>query len=167
LAGRVGSQKEEERLNVALWDFSMASDTVSLGYVSDEDLQALYCESSVFLFPSLYEGFGLPVLEAMAAGVPVACSNVSSMPEVLGDTGLTFTPTDVRGGAKAVLKLLGDSQAARSLAEAAHQRARTFTWERTGALTREAYRAAGVLLGHTVAAGAESRDHALLRVGGE
>jgi len=167
LAGRVGSQKEEERLNVALWDFSMASDTVSLGYVSDEDLHALYCESSVFLFPSLYEGFGLPVLEAMAAGVPVACSNVSSMPEVLGDTGLTFTPTDVRGGAKAVLKLLGDSQAARSLAEAAHQRARTFTWERTGALTREAYRAAGELLGHSVAAEAESRDHPLLRVGGE
>jgi alpha-1,3-rhamnosyl/mannosyltransferase len=167
LAGRVGSLKEEERLNVALWDFSMASDTVSLGYVSDDDLQALYCESSVFLFPSLYEGFGLPVLEAMAAGVPVACSNVSSMPEVLGDTGLTFTPTDVRGGAKAVLKLLGDSQAARSLAEAAHQRARTFTWERTGELTLQAYRAAGELLGHSIAGGAVSGDHPLLRVGGE
>lgn len=167
LAGRVASPKEEERLNVALWDFSMASDTVSLGYVSDEDLQSLYCESSIFLFPSLYEGFGLPVLEAMAAGVPVACSNVSSMPEVLGDTGLTFAPTDVRGGARAVLRLLGDPEASRSLAEAAHLRARGFTWEKTGERTREAYRAAGQLLGYSEAGGPTTGDPTLLRVGGE
>lgn len=169
LAGRVSSPKEEDRLNTALWDFSMASDTVSLGYVSDEDLQALYCESSVFLFPSLYEGFGLPVLEAMAAGVPVACSNLSSMPEVLGDTGLTFSPHDVRSAAKAVLTLLGDAQTSRALAEAAHQRAREFTWERTGQLTREGYRAAGELLGAAPrhVATASSADASVLCAGGE
>jgi alpha-1,3-rhamnosyl/mannosyltransferase len=125
----------------------MASDTVSLGYVSDEDLRALYAESAVFLFPSLYEGFGLPVLEAMAAGLPVACSNVSSMPEVLGDTGLTFKPTDVRGGCKAVLELLRTPELAANLADAALKRARTFTWERTGRLTLDAYRAAGERIG--------------------
>lgn len=152
LAGRISSPKEEERLNVALWDFSMASDTVSLGYVTDEDLRALYAESSVFLFPSLYEGFGLPVLEAMAAGLPVACSNVSSMPEVLGDTGLTFKPTDVRGGAKAVLELLRSPDLSAQLADAALKRARTFTWERTGRLTLEAYRAAGERIGAAPAA---------------
>ncbi len=147
MAGRVSSNKEEERLNHALWDFSMASDTVSLGYVADDDLHSLYAESSVFLFPSLYEGFGLPVLEAMAAGLPVACSNVSSMPEVLGDAGVLFAPDDIRAGAKAVLELLRDPARARELSEAAHRRARSFTWERTAQLTREGYRAAGELLG--------------------
>jgi glycosyltransferase involved in cell wall biosynthesis len=146
LAGRVNSAKEEERLNVALWDFSMASDTVTLGYVPDDDLRALYAESSLFLFPSLYEGFGLPVLEAMAAGLPVVCSNVSSMPEVLGDAGLTFAPTDVRAGAKAVLELLRNKEQAGQLSEIGVARARTFTWERTGRLTIDAYRAAGEIL---------------------
>lgn len=146
LAGRVNSAKEEERLNVALWDFSMASDTVTLGYVPDDDLRALYAESSLFLFPSLYEGFGLPVLEAMAAGLPVVCSNVSSMPEVLGDAGLTFAPTDVRAGAKAVLELLRNKEQAAQLSEIGVARARTFTWERTGRLTIDAYRAAGEIL---------------------
>lgn len=169
LAGRISSAKEEERLNVALWDFSMASDTVNVGYVPDEDLHALYAESSVFLFPSLYEGFGLPVLEAMAAGVPVACSNVSSMPEVLGDTGLTFGPQDVRSGAKAVLRLLKDKDAARSLAESAHARSREFTWARTGRLTREAYRAAAEVLGVETKRGAPERasEAGMLRAGGE
>jgi len=152
MAGRVSSSKEEERLNVALWDFSMASDTVNLGFVSDEDLHALYAESSVFLFPSLYEGFGLPVLEAMAAGVPVACSHVSSMPEVLGDTGLTFSPSDIRGASKAVLELLGNDELRRTLSYAAHERAKTFTWERTGQRTLDAYRAAGELIGARSAA---------------
>ena len=147
MAGRVSSPKEEERLNVALWDFSMASDSVHLGYVSDEDLHLLYAESELFLFPSLYEGFGLPVLEAMAAGLPVACSNVSSMPEVLGDAGLTFKPTDVRAGAKAVLQLLRDPDLAKGLSEQAHHRARLFTWERTARLTLDAYRATSELLG--------------------
>ena len=147
MAGRVNSAKEEERLNLALWDFSMASDTVNLGYVSDSDLHALYGESALFLFPSLYEGFGLPVLEAMAAGLPVVCSNTSSMPEVLGDTGLTFNPHDVRAGCKAVLQILRDGDAARKLSEAAYQRAREFTWERTGRVTIEGYRAAAELIG--------------------
>ena len=125
----------------------MASDTVNLGYVSDSDLHALYGESALFLFPSLYEGFGLPVLEAMAAGLPVVCSNTSSMPEVLGDTGLTFNPHDVRAGCKAVLQILRDGDAARKLSEAAYQRAREFTWERTGRVTIEGYRAAAELIG--------------------
>ena len=86
------------------------------------------------------------------------------MPEVLGDTGLTFGPTDIRAGAKAVLKLLKEPEMARSLAQAAHERSREFTWERTGRLTREAYRAAGEVLGIERQA---APTQGMLRAGGE
>ncbi|MEM4301926.1 MAG: glycosyltransferase family 1 protein, partial [Candidatus Caldarchaeum sp.] len=71
------------------------------GYVPDEDLPALYSAADLFVFPSLYEGFGLPVLEAMACGVPVVCSNTSSLPEVAGDAALLVNPTDVQALAAA------------------------------------------------------------------
>ena len=86
LAGRVHSELEKNRLADALQQLDMERDTVVLGYVTDDDLHELYAESSVFLFPSLYEGFGLPPLEAMAAGLPVVSSNTSSMPEVVGES---------------------------------------------------------------------------------
>ncbi len=101
-----------------------------IGFVDDADLPALYCAARVFAFPSLYEGFGLPPLEAMACGVPVVASNASSLPEVVGDAGLLVDPLDVDGLAGALLRAVTDdvwrAQAiARGLA-----RARQFTWRR-------------------------------------
>jgi glycosyltransferase involved in cell wall biosynthesis len=113
----------------------MERDVVSLGYVPDEDLEELYTESALFLFPTLYEGFGLPALEAMAAGLPVVASNTSSIPEVVGDAGLLFNPLSVDEGARAVIEVLESRQAQEELSRAGIARARAFTWERTGRTT--------------------------------
>lgn len=147
LAGRVHSDAEKQRLTDALRAHDMTRDTVVLGYVSDEDLLSLYAESSVFLFPSLYEGFGLPVLEALAAGLPVVSANTSSMPEVMGDCGLTFDPRDPADGTRAVVKMLEDQGLRHHLRERGRVRAREFTWEQTGRKTVEAYQLAGDMLG--------------------
>jgi glycosyltransferase involved in cell wall biosynthesis len=146
LAGKISSAREESELATALWDYSMAADTVSLGFVPDEDLKALYAESSVFLFPSLYEGFGLPCLEAMAAGLPVVCSDTSSMPEVVGSEGLFFDPLNVDAGAELVSRLLADSELWQRQSVTGFERAHQFTWQRTGELTSQAYGYAASLL---------------------
>jgi glycosyltransferase involved in cell wall biosynthesis len=146
MAGKIHSDREREVLNTALRDFAMAGDTVELGFVSDKDLRALYAESAVFLFPSLYEGFGLPVLEASAAGVPVVSSNRGACPEVLGSTGILFDPEDSIAGAAAVLRILRQRDFASRLSEEGHERAKLFTWERTGRLTLEAYEYAAKII---------------------
>lgn len=147
LAGKVNLQRERDALNTALRDFALAADTVDLGFVSEADLKSLYAESAVFLFPSLYEGFGLPVLEAMAAGVPVVSSNRGALPEVMGSVGISFDPEDPISGCKGVLDILSNEQYALSLSERGHLRASEFTWERTGKLTLEAYKEAAKRLG--------------------
>ncbi len=86
-----------------------------LGPVDNADLPTLYAGAELFVFPSLYEGFGLPVLEAMACGTPVACSNTSSLPEVAGDAAMLFDPTDVDGMAFAIQQLLADETLRRTL----------------------------------------------------
>jgi glycosyltransferase involved in cell wall biosynthesis len=146
MAGRVTSPLEQARLDGALDHFEMRQDTAVLGYVPDAELKELYSESYLFLFPSLYEGFGLPVLEAMASGLPVVSSNSSSLPEVVGNAGSLFDPADADAGARAVLSLLSDSGRATKLSEEGWQRAKLFTWEETGRTTLEAYRLAGSLL---------------------
>jgi glycosyltransferase involved in cell wall biosynthesis len=106
------------------------------------DLEGLYRAASCVVFPSLYEGFGLPVLEAMARGVPVACSNRSSLPEVAGDAALAFDPEDVDAIRSAMESLLTDAALADRLREAGRERAALFTWERTAELTVASYRRA-------------------------
>jgi glycosyltransferase involved in cell wall biosynthesis len=146
LAGRVNSQRERDTLDTALRDFAMASDTCVVGFVPDSDLRALYAESSVFLFPSLYEGFGLPVVEAMAAGVPVVSSDRGALPEVMGQAGIAFNPDDPIAASRAVLEVLQNRELAQRLSHEGHQHARIFSWERTGSKTLEAYRYAAELL---------------------
>jgi glycosyltransferase involved in cell wall biosynthesis len=107
--------------------------------VAPADLEGLYAIASAFVFPSLAEGFGLPVLEAMARGVPVACSDRSSLPEVVGDAALLFDPEDPRAIAAALERLLADRAGADRLRAAGRARAATFTWERTAELTAAAY----------------------------
>ncbi|MBC7226906.1 MAG: glycosyltransferase family 4 protein [Thermoflexales bacterium] len=111
-----------------------------LGPVPEADLPALYSAADLFVFPSLYEGFGLPVLEAMACGAPVVCSNTSSLPEVAGDAALRVDPTDVRALAEAVANLLTDEVQREEMRKRGWQQAARFSWERTAAMTLDVYR---------------------------
>jgi glycosyltransferase involved in cell wall biosynthesis len=146
LAGRISSAPEQERLNAALKAHGMAEHTCVVGYVPEEQLLALYAESAVFLFPSLYEGFGLPVLEAMAAGVAVVSADTSAIPEVLSDCGLLFDPGVPDQGVAAVLEVLRNPTLQADLGVRGQRRAREFTWDRTGKLTLQGYRYAEELL---------------------
>lgn len=99
-----------------------------LGFVADADLPALYSAANLFVYPSLYEGFGLPVLEAMACGTPVVASNQSALPEVVGEAGLLVDPADIEAMAAAMAHVLSDTGLRQTLAEAGPARAAQFTW---------------------------------------
>jgi glycosyltransferase involved in cell wall biosynthesis len=113
------------------------------GYVDDEDLPALYRAADLFVFPSLYEGFGLPPLEAMACGTPVITSNVSSLPEVVGDAGLTVNPTDIYALANAMGQVLQDTQLRQRMIQRGLERAGEFTWLRAARQLRQVYQQLG------------------------
>jgi glycosyltransferase involved in cell wall biosynthesis len=106
-----------------------APDIVFTGYVPPADLPALYAGAACFVFPSLYEGFGLPVLEAMAAGAPVVASRVGAIPEVAGDAALLVDPQRPAELAEAIQTVLGDAALRARLVERGRGRARLFTWE--------------------------------------
>ena len=112
------------------------------GFAPPEDVPELLCGASAFVFPSLYEGFGLPVLEAMSCGVPVACSNVSSIPEVAGDAAALFDPLDEAAIAAALQRLLAPGPEAADFARRGLERSRRFSWRRTAEQTLEVLRAA-------------------------
>lgn len=105
------------------------------GYVADDDLPALFAGARLFAFPSLYEGFGLPILEAQAQGVPVMTSKGSSLPEVAGDAALYVDPTDVEAIAHAMLRLSQDEALRQALIAAGHRNVQRFSWEKAAAET--------------------------------
>jgi glycosyltransferase involved in cell wall biosynthesis len=109
------------------------------GFVPDETLASLYRLASVFVFPSLYEGFGLPPLEAMASGTPVITSNVSSLPEVVGDAALLIDPYEPESIADALRRVLSDAALRESLRARGFARAREFSWDRSIRRVREIY----------------------------
>ena len=112
-----------------------------LGPVAEEDLPALYSGASLFVFPSLYEGFGLPVVEAMSCGCPVACSDSSSLPEIAGDAALLFDPRSIESMVESIRIMLQDEMLRRQLAERSKRRAAHFSWQRTADETLAIYRA--------------------------
>ncbi len=111
-----------------------------LGYVAPDDLELLYANALVFVYPSLYEGFGLPPLEAMARGVPTIVARTSALPEVVGDGAELVDPHDVGALAETILALEGDPARRESLAARGRDRARDFTWKRSAERHLELYR---------------------------
>jgi glycosyltransferase involved in cell wall biosynthesis len=114
-----------------------------LGYLPDDTLAILYRLAAVFVFPSLYEGFGLPALEAMASGTPVVTSNVSSLPEVTGDAAVLVDPYDVGAIEAGMRRVLTDPQLAADMRRRGLLRAREFSWERSVAKTWQVYQEVG------------------------
>lgn len=124
----------------ALHDLGLEEHVSFTGYVADEDLPAIYTGADVFAFPSLYEGFGLPPLEAMACGTPVVVSKQSSLPEVVGDAGLLVDPCDAVGFTNAIEAVLTDSTLSSMLSDLGLKRASRFSWERAAVDHLDLYR---------------------------
>lgn len=110
-----------------------------IGYIDDEDKVAIYNAATLLVFPSVYEGFGLPPLEAMASGLPVVASNRSSIPEVVGDGGILADPTDVKSWVGAISSLIESPQKLRDLSAKGIKQAQRFSWEKTAQQTIDVY----------------------------
>ena len=141
LAGKKGWMYDEIFAEVRSLDLS--GRVVFTGYVPPEDLTPMLSGADLFVFPSLFEGFGFPVLEAMACHIPVVTSNVSSLPEVAGDAAVLVDPLDEAGMAQAILRALIDSSLRVSLVERGIERVASFTWARCGAETMAVLRQSG------------------------
>jgi glycosyltransferase involved in cell wall biosynthesis len=129
----------EAELRERARSLGLAGDVRFPAWVSGEELEGLWAVARAFVFPSLYEGFGLPVLEAMARGVPVASTNASSLPEVAGDAALLFDPGEVSEIAGALARLLDDEELRGRLRSLGRKRVELFTWERAARLTLDSY----------------------------
>jgi glycosyltransferase involved in cell wall biosynthesis len=138
IAGHKGWLTEE--VDQAVSRYKLADRVCFLGTVPNEELAYLYNAARVFALPSLYEGFGLPPLEAMASGTPVIVSNVSSLPEVVGDAGLLIDPNDVEAWAVALHRVLTEDALHDEMAAKGLKRAQHFSWERAARETLGVYR---------------------------
>lgn len=127
LAGRRAWR--DRQLEEHIGRLGLAERVILPGYVPDDGLPVLYSGARVYAFPSLYEGFGFPALEAMACGVPVVCANTSSLPELVGDAALTFAPSDTNGLAGALARVLTEPGLAQVLVKRGAERVKDFTWE--------------------------------------
>ncbi len=128
LAGKKGWLDEE----IEALCTKMGDRVLRTGRVDSEDKAALYSGASLFAFPSAYEGFGMPILEAMACGAPVVTSNISSMPEVAGEAAILVNPSDVHDIVQAFTKVLTDTKLARQLSELGLKQAKQSSWEKSG-----------------------------------
>jgi glycosyltransferase involved in cell wall biosynthesis len=120
-------------------DLGLENDVIFTGYVPENDLVAFYNAAKVFVFPSIYEGFGLPILEAMACGTPVITANTSSMPEVAGNCALLVDPFDHDHIAKAMIDIMENPTLAQNLSELGLKHVKNFSWEKTARETLEIY----------------------------
>ena len=137
LAGAPTPHEEELRAEARRLDLGDA--VVFLGYVDDGDLEGLYRCATAFAFPSLNEGFGIPLLEAMARDLPVACANVSAMPEVAGDAALLFDPRSTEAVAAALIRVVGDEPLRAELVRRGRERLEAFSWRHAAEGTLESW----------------------------
>ena len=121
-------------------ELSQEGRIIFTGQIREQDKVALYSGAAVFVFPSLYEGFGMPVLEAMACGTPVITSNLSALPEVVGDAGVLVDPYSVEAISQAMAELLSSPTRRRELGQMARERSRGFTWKEVAEKTVQVYR---------------------------
>lgn len=137
ICGDFDSQKMGfERL---IRELNLKDNIIFTGYVSEKELTALYQAADLYVDPSLYEGFGFQVIEAMACGIPVITSNVTSLPEVIGEAGILVAPTDINGLANALIRVLTDLRLQTTLRQKGLERVKFFSWDRTAQKTLDIY----------------------------
>ncbi len=141
LTGREGRSFPEVRARIA--ELGLAGQVTSLGFLPEPDVRAVYASARLLVYPSLFEGFGMPILEAMRLGVPVAASRATSLPEVAGDAARLFDPTDARDLAAAIRDLWDDPARRDALAARGRTHAARFTWRKTATTFRALYRMVG------------------------
>ncbi|GFE71284.1 glycosyltransferase family 1 protein [Chroococcus sp. FPU101] len=129
-----------ESIFAAINNSPYQQDIHHLDYLSDDEVAAFYSQADVFAYPSIYEGFGLPVLEAMTLNTPVVTSNTSSLPEVVGDAAILIDPQDPLQIAEAILQVISNTHLRQSLIEKGKKRVKLFSWEKTAQETLKAYR---------------------------
>ena len=139
IVGKRGWKNEELDKHLATLPEAVRREIVWPGYVADDDLPTLYGGADALCYPSRYEGFGLPPLEAMACGCPVLCSRVSSLPEVVGDAGILLPPDNSNAWANALDKLLANPAVRARWRERGPERAALFSWEKTARETLQVY----------------------------
>jgi glycosyltransferase involved in cell wall biosynthesis len=139
IAGRIDQDRQYPSFIQAIKKYDLQDIVLEIGYVPDPDLATLYHSCSLFFFPSLYEGFGLPPLEALATGMKVVSSNTSSMPEILGDCAAYIDPKNVEQGADVCYEMLFNRTQTPELIVNSRKQAQQFTWEKTGEKTIAAY----------------------------
>ncbi len=122
-----------------LSSLGIAEDVIFAGYVSELDLAYYYSSAALLAYPSLYEGFGLPPLEAMACGCPVVTSNTSSLPEVMGEAGIMVNPYDTRSLVQAMRQVMTDKELRDNMVRTGLERSKKFSWEKTAKLTLQVY----------------------------
>jgi len=137
-----------------LSSLGITKDVIFIDYIPEVDLAYYYCSAALLVYPSLYEGFGLPPLEAMACGCPVVTTNTSSLPEVVGEAGIMVNPYDTRSLVQAMRRVLTDDKLRDNMVRKGLEHARQFSWEKTAELTLQVY--------NKVARGGEIEDMAEL-----
>ena len=137
LAGKEGWLASEFKQMVS--DFDLRKEVIFTGYVPPKELNSLIRKAEIFVSPSIYEGFGMPVIEAMACGVPVITSNVSSLPEIAGEAALFVSPYDIGGLAGTIRRLLRDKKLQVELKEKGQKQARQFSWPKCAQETLKVY----------------------------
>lgn len=137
LVGRAGM--DHDQLVARAEELGIADRTLFTGWISNEALEGLYREARLFVYPTLLEGFGLPVLEAMHRGVPVVCSNTSSLPEVAGDAALIVDPLSTEAIAEGIERVFTDNALRAELIARGHEQASRFTWEKCAEATLASY----------------------------